>query len=79
MAEDVAPFDVLAYNFHCMALVLIFWVCAITGWGRTYETDEQLAAEGIYLDPATSVLIPEGAKISKYQYKGVHKDKTSKV
>ncbi|GAA6393750.1 Na+/H+ antiporter NhaC family protein [Clostridiales bacterium] len=79
MAEDVAPFDVLAYNFHCMALVLIFWVCAITGWGRTYETDEQLAAEGIYLDPATSVPIPEGAKISKYQYKGVHKDKTSKV
>ena len=78
MAEGASPFDVLTYNFHCIALVLIFWICAFTGWGRTYETDEQLAAEGIYLDPATSVPIPEGAKISKYQYKGTQKEKAAK-
>ncbi len=74
VVTDLAPFDVLRYNFHCIALVLIFWLCAITGWGCTYETDEQLAAEGIYLDPNNSVPIPEGAKISKYQYKGIHRD-----
>ncbi len=70
VAADFGPFDVLRYNFHGMALVVIFWVCAITGWGRTYETDEQLAKEGIVIDPESSVAIPEGAKISKYVYTG---------
>ena len=71
VAEALAPFDVLRYNFHCMALILIFWLCAITGWGRTYETDEMLAKEGIFINPELSVAIPEGAKISKYVYKGI--------
>lgn len=73
-SENLAPFDVLVYNFHCMALVIIFWFCALTGWGRTYETDEQLAVEGIYLNPETSVPIPKGGKISKYRYKGAPKN-----
>ena len=36
-----------------------------------YETDEQLAAEGIYIDPKISIPIPKGAKISTYKFKGV--------
>lgn len=52
-----------------MALVIVFWFAAISGFGRTYETDEQLAAEGIYIDPELSVPIPAGAKISKYKYR----------
>lgn len=71
VAEALAPFDVLRYNFHCMALIVIFWFCAISGWGRTYETDETLAKEGIFIDPELSVPIPAGAKISKYVYKGL--------
>lgn len=70
VASNFGPFDVMRYNFHGMALIVIFWISAITGWGRTYETDEQLAKEGIYLDKEHSVPIPEGAKISKYVYKG---------
>lgn len=62
--------QMLPYNFHCILLIIIFAFAVITGWGRTYETDEMLALEGIYIDPEISVPIPEGAKISKYQYKG---------
>ena len=67
--QTFSPFDVVIYNFHCMALVIVFWFAAISGFGRTYETDEQLAAEGIYIDPELSVPIPAGAKISKYKYR----------
>lgn len=70
--QTFSPFDVVIYNFHCMALIVVFWFAAISGFGRTYETDEQLAAEGIYIDPELSVPIPVGAKISKYKYKGLH-------
>lgn len=57
--------QILMYNFHCMALVVIFVFAAVSGWGRTFETDEMLASDGIFIDPEISVPIPEGAKISK--------------
>lgn len=76
VSESFSVFDILKYNFHCMALVLIFWLVAYTGWGRTYETDEQLAIEGIYIDPELSVSIPKGAKISRYVYKNSAKSTT---
>lgn len=49
-----------------MALIVLFIFATVSGWGRTFETDEMLAQEGIYIDPEISVPIPEGAKLSKY-------------
>lgn len=71
VSDSFSPLDFVQFNFHCMALVAIYWFASFTGWGRTYETDEMLASEGIYVDPAESIPIPEGAKISKFRYKGV--------
>lgn len=74
VAETFSPFDIIPYNFHCMGLVILMVIAAISGWGRTYETDEMLALEGIYLDPENNIPIPAGAKISKYKYKGTPKN-----
>ena len=62
--------EIIPYIFHASMLVLIFAFAAITGWGRTFETDEMLAKEGIYIDPKISIQIPTGAKISRYKFKG---------
>ena len=71
VSETFSPLDIIPYNFHCILLVALFVFAAVSGWGRTYETDEQLAAEGIYIDPKISIPIPKGAKISTYKFKGV--------
>lgn len=70
VGENFAIQEILPYTFHCIMLIVIFVFAAVSGWGRTFETDEMLAREGIVIDPELSVPIPEGAKISKYQYKG---------
>lgn len=69
VGADWSPLDFIPFNFHCMALVVIYWFATFSGWGRTYETDEMLAEDGIYLDPATSIPIPKDGKISKYHSK----------
>lgn len=73
VAETFTIGEILPYQFHCIMLIILFVFAAFSGWGRTFETDEMLAREGIYIDPEISVPIPEGAKISKYQYKGAAK------
>ena len=67
--ETFSISQILMYNFHCMALIALFIFAAISGWGRTFETDEMLAAEGIFIEPEISVPIPSGAKLSKYEFK----------
>ncbi len=67
--DTFAISEILKYNFHCMALIVLFIFATVSGWGRTFETDEMLAQEGIYIDPEISIPIPEGAKLSKYTYK----------
>lgn len=67
--ETFAISEILIYNFHCMALIVLFIFAAVSGWGCTYETDEMLASEGIFIEPEISVPIPAGAKLSKYVYK----------
>ena len=50
VAEGFSPLDFLFYNYHCMALVAIYWFAVLSGWGRKYETDEELAADGIFIE-----------------------------
>lgn len=40
----------VGYNFHSMALFVVFWFAILTGWGRKHETDAELAADGIVID-----------------------------
>lgn len=50
VGEGFSPLDFLFYNYHCMALVVIYWFAVLTGWGRTFETDEMLIADGITIE-----------------------------
>jgi Na+/H+ antiporter NhaC len=47
VAEGYNPLEFLIYNYHCMALIVVFWFAILTGWGRKHETDEDLEADGI--------------------------------
>ena len=40
----------VGYNFHSMALAVVFWFAILTGWGLRHETDEELAADGIVIE-----------------------------
>lgn len=40
-------FDYAKYNFHGMALIVIFWFAILSGWGRRIESVEELKADGI--------------------------------
>lgn len=50
VADGFSPLDFLFYNYHCIALVVIYWFAVLTGWGRRIETDEELAADGIVIE-----------------------------
>lgn len=50
VAESFSPTDFIFLNFYSYALIIVYWVAIFTGWGRKHETDEELAADGIYLD-----------------------------
>ncbi|MFH2113200.1 MAG: Na+/H+ antiporter NhaC family protein, partial [Spirochaetota bacterium] len=45
--EGYNPINFVIFNFHSMALVIIFWFAILSGWGRKHETDEELLADGI--------------------------------
>lgn len=44
-AVDFTVFHVSLYAFHGWALMAVMLIACITGWGRTYVSDEQYAAE----------------------------------
>jgi len=48
--EGYNPIEFVIYNFHSMALVVVFWFAILSGWGRRHETDEELAADGIVVE-----------------------------
>lgn len=50
MAEGYNAISFVGYNFHSMALFVVFWFAILTGWGRKHETDAELAADGIVID-----------------------------
>ncbi len=50
VADGYNPLSFVGYNFHSMALFVVFWFAILTGWGRRHETDEELAADGIVID-----------------------------
>lgn len=50
VAEGYNAIEFVGYNFHCIALILVFWFAILTGWGRKHETDEELLADGIVID-----------------------------
>jgi Na+/H+ antiporter NhaC len=52
VAEGFNSIEFIGYNFYSMALVVIYWFAILSGWGRTHETDEELAADGIIVEPA---------------------------
>ncbi len=50
VAEGYNAISFVGYNFHSMALFVVFWFAILTGWGRKHETDAELAADGIVID-----------------------------
>ena len=50
VAEGYSAISFVGYNFHSMALFLVFWVAILTGWGRRIETDEELTRDGITVE-----------------------------
>ncbi|MCB7320203.1 Na+/H+ antiporter NhaC family protein [Lacrimispora sp. 210928-DFI.3.58] len=50
VTEGYNAISFVGYNFHSMALFVVFWFAILTGWGRRHETDEELAADGIIID-----------------------------
>ena len=52
VAEGFNPIEFIGFNFYSMALVVVYWFAILSGWGRTHETDEELAADGIQMEPA---------------------------
>lgn len=50
-ADGFNPISFVGWNFHSIALAVVFWVAILTGWGRKHETKESLAAQGI-VDPS---------------------------
>jgi len=45
--EGFSAFNYAAYNYHGMALIFLFWFAIFSGWGRKYETVEELRADGV--------------------------------
>lgn len=52
VAEGYNPIQFIMFNFHSMALVLVYWFAILSGWGRKHETDEELASDGIIIKAA---------------------------
>lgn len=50
VAEGYSAISFVGFNFHSMALFVVFWFAILTGWGRTHETDEDLARDGIVIE-----------------------------
>lgn len=50
VAEGYSAISFVGFNFHSMALFVVFWFAIITGWGRTHKTDEELARDGIIIE-----------------------------
>jgi Na+/H+ antiporter NhaC len=50
VTEGYNAIEFIGYNFHSMALVIVFWFAILSGWGRKHETDEELAADGIVIE-----------------------------
>ena len=53
VAEGYSAISFVGFNFHSMSLFLVFWFAILTGWGRTHETDEELARDGIVVESRT--------------------------
>ncbi len=50
VADGYSAISFVGFNFHSMALAVVFWFAILSGWGRKHETDEELAADGIVID-----------------------------
>lgn len=44
------PVTFVAFNFQSIALVVVFWIAILTGWGRKYETNDELLVDGVSVD-----------------------------
>lgn len=47
VSDSYSSISFVAFNFHSIALALVFWIAILTGWGRKHETDEELLADGV--------------------------------
>ena len=54
VSEGYNAVSFVGYNFHSMALTLVFWFAILSGWGMKHETDEELAADGIVIEDGNS-------------------------
>ena len=39
---NFSTFDFFIYNYHCLALIAVFWFAILSGWGRRFETDAEV-------------------------------------
>ena len=54
VSEGYNAVSFVGYNFHSMALTLVFWFAILSGWGMKHETDEYLAADGVMIEDGNS-------------------------
>ncbi|MCH3987112.1 MAG: hypothetical protein LKG56_00770 [Lachnospiraceae bacterium] len=47
VADGYNPISFVGWNFHSIALTIVFWFAILSGWGKKHETKESLAAQGI--------------------------------
>ena len=45
VAEGFSPVNFVVFNFHSMALFVVFWFAILTGWGRTLEDPDAVPAQ----------------------------------
>ena len=50
VSEGYSSVSFVAFNFHSIALAIVFWFAILTGWGRKHETKEELLADGVNPD-----------------------------
>ncbi len=50
VSEGYSSVSFVAFNFHSIALAIVFWAAILTGWGRKHETREELLADGVNPD-----------------------------
>lgn len=49
VADGYNAVSFVGYNFHSIALTVVFWFAILSGWGRKHETEEELLADGVSL------------------------------
>lgn len=39
VSADFGAMDFIPYTYHCMLLIVVYWVSIATGWGSSFEDE----------------------------------------